>query len=144
MFSYTHATLRPGETVLYYGTITWWRVVWAGLQSVALFLLLVAVGAGAFAFFAFYVLVAALIDRWFTEYSITDSRVLVKQGVIRRMVKEVNLNRIEGLDSYQSVLGRILRYGNVVMRGQGEQAIGFFWASNPVNIKVLLQSTVDN
>ena len=61
----------------------------------------------------------ALIDWWTTEIAVTTHRVVYKRGLIARNTIEINFNRIEGLDIRQSILGRILNFGTVVIRGTG-------------------------
>lgn len=64
-------------------------------------------------------LVAGLLGWWTTEIAVTTHRVVYKRGLIARNTIEINFNRVEGLDIKQSILGRILNYGTVVVRGTG-------------------------
>lgn len=64
-------------------------------------------------------LVRALIDWTTTEIAVTSRRIVFKRGLIGRDTIEINFNRIEGLDVKQTVLGRILNFGTVVVRGTG-------------------------
>jgi uncharacterized membrane protein YdbT with pleckstrin-like domain len=64
-------------------------------------------------------LVRSLVDFWTTEIAVTTHRVVFKRGLIARDTIELSLNRIEGLDVKQSVTGRILNFGTVLIRGTG-------------------------
>lgn len=54
-----------------------------------------------------------------TEIAITNSRLVYKRGLVARYVGEMSIDRIEGVNVLQSVLGRILNYGRVMVRGMG-------------------------
>ena len=61
----------------------------------------------------------AWFDWWTTEIAVTDRRVITKTGFIRRKTTEMNMEKVESVDVDQSVLGRILDYGDVIVRGTG-------------------------
>ena len=63
--------------------------------------------------------VAIWMRHWTTELAITDRRVVAKTGLIARDTNELNRAKIEGVDVQQSVLGRILNYGTISVRGTG-------------------------
>lgn len=60
-----------------------------------------------------------LINRWTDEFAITNKRVIIKTGLIRRKTVELNLSKIESVNVIQSVLGRILGYGSIQIIGTG-------------------------
>ncbi len=62
---------------------------------------------------------AMMIFKISTEIVITDLRLVFKRGLISRTVNSVNVDRIEGADIYQGVIGRILGYGRIAVRGTG-------------------------
>lgn len=64
-------------------------------------------------------LVKAWLQQWSTEIAITNRRVIFKTGIIRRRTIEMNREKIESVDVTQSILGRILDYGTVTIRGTG-------------------------
>jgi uncharacterized membrane protein YdbT with pleckstrin-like domain len=64
-------------------------------------------------------LILAFIDRRTTELAVTDRRVIVKTGLIRCDTIEINAGKIESVDIQQPVLGRLLNYGTVTVRGTG-------------------------
>jgi uncharacterized membrane protein YdbT with pleckstrin-like domain len=64
-------------------------------------------------------LIHAWFVRWTTEIAVTDRRVIYKKGFIRRRTIEMNMDKIESVDVDQSVLGRMLNYGTITIRGTG-------------------------
>ena len=60
-----------------------------------------------------------MIRRWTTEIAVTDRRVIVKRGLIMRTTVEINMPKVESVDVRQSVIGRLLDYGAVIVRGTG-------------------------
>jgi len=54
-----------------------------------------------------------------TEYGITSTRVITKEGLIRRDIEEISLSSIESINVNQSIIGRILNYGTIVISGRG-------------------------
>lgn len=77
-------------------------------------------------------LVNYLILKSCTEIAITDRRVLFRRGWTFMRVDQVNIDRIEGSIVKQTLLGRILNYGQVVVRGTGVGEIDLpFLTANP-------------
>ncbi|MFI4955739.1 MAG: PH domain-containing protein [Gammaproteobacteria bacterium] len=54
-----------------------------------------------------------------TEFAVTNERVIVKVGFIRLDTHELNVNRVTSLNVDQSILGRILNYGDITVEGMG-------------------------
>jgi uncharacterized membrane protein YdbT with pleckstrin-like domain len=54
-----------------------------------------------------------------TELVITDRRVLAKFGFISRNTHELFLSKVEGANIDQTIPGRLLGYGSVIVRGTG-------------------------
>jgi uncharacterized membrane protein YdbT with pleckstrin-like domain len=72
------------------------------------------------AIFALYKMLAAWFHRWTTETDVTNLRVVHKTGFIKRRTFEMSLDKVESVDVNQSILGRMLNYGDVTVRGVGE------------------------
>lgn len=75
---------------------------------------------------AFFVLVLGvlkfaqmMIIRATTEIAITNKRLVYKRGLVARYVGEMNIDRIEGVNVLQGIMGRIFNYGRVMVRGMG-------------------------
>ena len=133
--SYTNKTMVAGEAEIIYTTFSYWNLVF----GFGIGLVLAPITFGLSMLFA----LAAVLDHYFTEYSITTRRVLTKRGVIRRRVSEVNIRKVEGVDVRQTVLGRILGYGDVIVRGTGTEHLIIRMVQDPLYIKTSIQNQVD-
>ena len=136
MARYIDDILQPGEKVLYSTNAHWiFYLPSIAAWMVALALLIVAhlfvVGTAALAclalasivaLFALYKMFTAWFHRWTTETDVTNLRVVHKAGFIKRRTFEMSLDKVESVDVNQSILGRLLNYGNVTVRGVGEGA----------------------
>lgn len=54
-----------------------------------------------------------------TEIAITNTRLVYKRGLVARHVGEISIDRIEGVNVLQPILGRVFNYGRVMVRGMG-------------------------
>lgn len=136
MARYIDDILQPGEKVLYSTNAHWifylpgiaaWivAIAFAALSRWVLnntsMLLCLAVAA-VVAVIALYLTLRAWFHRWTTETDVTNLRVVHKTGFIKRRTFEMSLDKVESVDVDQSILGRILNYGDVTVRGVGEGA----------------------
>jgi len=76
--------------------------------------------------------------RWTTEIAVTDRRVILKRGFIRRATMEMNLAKVESVDVDQTLSGRLFNYGNVTIRGTGSS----FEILRTIDAPLKLRSTV--
>ena len=142
---YVTRVLQPGETVVYATTLHWlvyFRAVVLLLIGVGLLVAAAMVGdrgvtisgnpeytkylvtalqilAALFVVFAILSALRALIRRTTTELAITDRRVIYKAGLLRRHTIEINRSKVETVGVNQSILGRVMGFGTVVVRGTG-------------------------
>ena len=82
-----------------------------------------------------------LITYFTTEYGITNTRVISKQGLIRRDIEEINLTSIESINVNQSIIGRILNYGTIIVSGRGTSKVIFKDIDNVVEVRKLIKNT---
>ena len=75
--------------------------------------------AGLFCLIALVSGLSALIRRATTELAVTDRRVIYKTGILQRHSMEMNRSKVETVGVNQSILGRVLGYGTVIVRGTG-------------------------
>jgi uncharacterized membrane protein YdbT with pleckstrin-like domain len=136
MGRYIDEILQPGEKVLYSTNAHWifyLPAIVAWIVALALLILsstvgvvapaLVLVGwaaAAVIAVAALYFTIKAWFHRLSTETDVTDRRVVHKTGFINRRTFEMSLDKVESVDVNQSVMGRILNYGDVTILGVGE------------------------
>jgi uncharacterized membrane protein YdbT with pleckstrin-like domain len=69
---------------------------------------------------ASYWTATAWFHRWTTETDITNMRVVHKTGFIKRRTFEMSLDKVESVDVNQSILGRLMNYGDITIQGVGE------------------------
>jgi membrane protein YdbS with pleckstrin-like domain len=61
-----------------------------------------------------------IIDWRFTQYVLTNERLIVRRGVISRSGMEIPLENVNDVRFSQSAFERMLRYGDVVIESAGE------------------------
>ncbi len=134
MGRYIDEILQPGEKVLYSTNAHWifyLPAIAAWIVAIVLFglsrstttegLVLLCLSASAVvALAALYWTTKAWFHRWTTETDVTNLRVVHKTGFIQRRTFEMALDKVESVDVNQSILGRILDYGDVTIMGVGE------------------------
>ena len=84
---------------------------------------------------ALYWTLTAWFHRWTTETDVTNLRVVHKTGFIKRRTFEMSLDKVESVDVNQSILGRILNYGNVTVRGVGEGSEEIKTIASPLDFR---------
>jgi uncharacterized membrane protein YdbT with pleckstrin-like domain len=67
----------------------------------------------------FSLLLGAYIRQVSTELVVTNRRVIAKYGYISRETFELMISRVTGANFDQTILGRILGYGTIIVRGAG-------------------------
>ena len=84
--------------------------------------------------------ISPLIERWTSEFAITNRRVIIKVGLFRRRTLEMNLSKIESILVNQSIFGRIFRFGDIVVVGSGGTREPFASISAPIKFRKAYQS----
>lgn len=132
MGRYIDDILQPDEKVLYSSNLHWivyWKgilgwIVAAGLFVASginpVFTLAGLVASGVVAVIAFYFTVVAWFRRWTTETDVTTLRVVHKEGFITRRTFEISIDKVASVSVDQSIPGRILNYGNVIIENMGD------------------------
>ncbi len=70
-----------------------------------------------------------------TEIAVTDRRLIHKRGVIARHASSVSLRAVESAEVLQGVLGRLLGFGRVLVRGTGTGTIVFPELDDPLTLR---------
>jgi len=152
MGRYIDDILQPGEKVLYSTNAHWmfylpaiaaWIVAIVFLvlsrmgaaDALMLFCLALAAVAG---LAALYWTATAWFHRWTTETDVTNMRVVHKTGFIKRRTFEMSLDKVESVDVNQSILGRILNYGDVTIQGVGEGTQTISTISRPLAFRTAI------
>lgn len=131
---YAEKVLQPGETIAYRARLHW--IVYLGgivlvIAAVILALLAVALpgrdavrlGLMLAALIALFLGLFQMLRAWFvvanTEIIVTNRRLIYKTGFISRDTVEMNLDKVESVLVEQTLLGRMLNFGRVIVRGVG-------------------------
>ena len=149
MGRYIDEILQPGEKVLYSTNAHWifyLPAIAAWILALVLLILsratitegiilLCLSAAVVVALAALYWTIKAWFHRWTTETDVTNMRVVHKTGFIKRRTFEMSLDKVESVDVNQSILGRILNYGSVTVRGVGEGAETIDMIASPLEFR---------
>ena len=131
--AYFNKVAKPGETLLAKGRLHW--IIYAGAFLPLILAIAVVIGAAIanspqitvplyiaaalLGVLALYTFISRFLVGATTEFSVTDHRVIVKRGLLSLHTVEMNLDKIESVDVDQTLLGRMLGYGTVTIRGVG-------------------------
>jgi uncharacterized membrane protein YdbT with pleckstrin-like domain len=100
-----------------------------GLGIIGLILLVAAAGTLAY----------GIAKRNATEMAVTNKRVLIKTGLASRRTLDIMLSRVESIGVEETVIGRLLSYGTVVVRGTGGTPEAFVMVDHPQEFRRAVQ-----
>jgi uncharacterized membrane protein YdbT with pleckstrin-like domain len=126
MSSYVQGVLSGGEDIKYEAKVSMWSMTPLFILGL-LFLPL-------YGFGLLFWLIAYL--RYIsTELAVTNKKVIAKFGFIRRDTIELLLPKIESIQVNQTLFGRMLNYGSVVVSGAGNPQAPIPGISNPIEFR---------
>ncbi|MCW5588549.1 MAG: PH domain-containing protein [Legionellales bacterium] len=146
--SYIDNNLLVSEHVLYraktHKIIFFTACIWLALTLilVSLHKLLALIGIITF-IVAIYDFLKSLIRYTTSEFALTNKRVLVKIGFIRRQSVETFLQKIEGIQVDQGILGRIFNYGTIIVCGTGGTRDRYSLIEKPLEFRRRVQEQVE-
>ena len=70
-----------------------------------------------------------------TELGVTNKRVIVKTGLVRRRTLELLLRQVEAISVDQSLLGRLLGFGSITLTGTGGVREVFHRVRDPLELR---------
>jgi len=152
--SYVRDVLQPGEQVRQVSSIHWiiyWPGIAVGLLAVVAYWVSdtrLLPGIWRYSAYALAIIaIALLIQEWFrwwiTEIAVTNRRVIYKHGLIQRETNEMNMDKVESVQVSQSILGRILDFGDVTILGTGEGLETLRTIASPIKLRNSITGTVD-
>ena len=77
------------------------------------------------------------------QYVVTTRRIIFKHGIIKRSSLELLLRKCEGIKVEQSIMGRILGYGTVLVT-TGEATNRYDYIRHPVTFSTCINQQIDN
>jgi uncharacterized membrane protein YdbT with pleckstrin-like domain len=125
----------PGVAVALLAVVAYW------LSETRLLTGLWRYTAYALALVAVVLLIQQLFQWWVIEIAVTDRRVIYKKGLIRRETNEMNMDKVESVQIDQSILGRMLDYGNVRILGTGEGLETLRTIASPIELRNSITGT---
>ncbi|MBV8447297.1 MAG: PH domain-containing protein [Hyphomicrobiales bacterium] len=149
--SYVEGSLGEGEVVTYV-THKHWVIFVAPIFQLVVALVLIGIGfkigdlwiwLGWLMRILGYVILAigavhllgAWISRITTELAVTNRKVVGKWGLISRRTIEQRLDKVDSIEVEQSILGRILGYGTVEVRGSGVSMTPLRLIGDPITFR---------
>ena len=114
--------LQPGEEIVFEGHPSWRAILGfyvLGIAAAVVVGLLVGIvadtGPGVVVVLGglAVVLVVGLVKRIETRYVVTNQRLRIRRGVLSRRVQQTRLDRVQNVNTSQSLLDRVLRVGTV-------------------------------
>lgn len=149
--SYVDQHLLPNETVAYKTTVHWKVYVWPAVLTVVVFIPLVFLASTArnkgivlLPLVAIVLLFGvAWLQRRFSEYAVTNKRVVVKVGVLQTRSLELLLGKVEGISVNQGLGGKLFGYGQIVITGTGGTKELFSGIQSPFDFRRAVQSATD-
>ena len=145
--SYAESILAPDETCLYIAgaSIVRFAPLLAGALVAILSPFIFPLGSigkwvsiGGFLFLVFSML------SWnATELAVTNKRVILKTGLLRRFTSELYLQRCEGVDVNQNFMERMMGFGTVIIRGVGTELPAIQYVDKPREFKKVFSDAMN-
>lgn len=119
---YVESNLLKGERIERVAQVHWWA--WGkGVMIIFVGMALAMMDGGAIAAVVIPVgllyVIRGVIIVMTTELVVTNRRVIAKFGLIRRSTVELIHGKVEGMTVDQSIFGRLLGFGTIVVNGTG-------------------------
>jgi uncharacterized membrane protein YdbT with pleckstrin-like domain len=141
--SYVNNSLIPDERVVYRTRLSLLIFTWPvlfGLLALGALFLGFRMTAAALAVLALLFALPKYVDYVTSEFAVTNKRLIVKVGVLRRRTIELQLAKVEAIAVEQSLVGRMFGYGNIVVTGTGGTKEPFRAISGPLQFRRAVQA----
>jgi uncharacterized membrane protein YdbT with pleckstrin-like domain len=136
--------LEPGEHLIFQGHPSWRSILGFYLKGLVVVVIGGAIAAGVTKILddnvdsglttavaiglLVVVLVAGYVKRLFTTYTISNHRLHIRRGIIARAEQQTMINRVQNVNTHQSVLQRMLLIGTVNFDTAAEDDFDFQFA----------------
>jgi uncharacterized membrane protein YdbT with pleckstrin-like domain len=142
---YVDSNLLPNEHVTYRARLH--RIIYLLPACVIIVAIIAAVLGGVWLALCLGVIgLLLLLPPWIrsisSEFAVTNKRVLVKVGLVRRHSLELLLQKVEGIGVDQGILGRILGYGTITVSGTGGTREAFPMIAHPLEFRRQVQASL--
>jgi uncharacterized membrane protein YdbT with pleckstrin-like domain len=114
--------LHPGETIVFEGRPIWRSILSFYISGLIgsviigiLVALIVSTGVGVVVFLVLFALdvLVGFLRRVSTRYTITSQRLRIERGLLSKHVQQTRIERVQNVNTNQTVVSRILRVGSV-------------------------------
>ena len=161
MANYIKQSLEEGEQIVFNG-----RLHWSAIFKYMFFAMLFCLGGIACVWLAYYqypeqktkliyagisllvlaflVWIIGRIVRTRTEFAVTDTRFVQKDGIFNIKMTEIPLARIETVNLYRSLWQRIIGTGCVEMVGSGGTSHQVHCIENPMKVRKTIVASIKN
>jgi membrane protein YdbS with pleckstrin-like domain len=87
--------------------------------------------------------IPAFVRRRSSEFAVTNKRVVVKVGLVRRHSTEILLRQVEGITVDQGLMGRIFDFGTIVIEGTASDRTPYTGIGAPMKFRLAVQEQID-
>lgn len=144
--SYIDENLLPDEHVVYRADLHWIIFARAILVLVVglvlVFVPRIAQASVVVLLIGVVMLVPPFVAYRTTELGVTNKRVIVKTGLVRRRTLELLLRQVEAILVDQSLLGRLFGFGSITLTGTGGVREIFHRVRDPLELRRRIQGQV--
>jgi uncharacterized membrane protein YdbT with pleckstrin-like domain len=137
--------LHPGESIVFEGHPSWRALLSfyiGGIVGAVVIAVIVALVATTFAgVVAGVVLIAAvvlfgLVKRTATDYMVSTQRLYIRRGILSKKVQQTRIDRVQNVNTDQSLRERLLRVGTVDFdtAGNDDSDFRFIGIDNPARV----------
>ena len=146
--SFAQENLLPNEHIIFTAKRHW--IIFTLAVGLTVFALAVASTYATYSIPTYLVSIIAVME-WISsmityktsEYVLTNQRILIKIGFIQRQSLETLLQRIASIEVSQSILGRLLGYGTVIIHDTGGSKEGFNSIDDPIRLRKKIQQQIE-
>jgi uncharacterized membrane protein YdbT with pleckstrin-like domain len=148
--------LLEGEDLIYETGLHKWILIWPVLLILLSIICIIAAAAsgpngfgsavfwGLVFWVAVFLAITARLDYSTAHLYLTNKRIILKAGWMRKVSMEVLLDKVQGINIGQSPMGRILSYGVVTIKGVGINNITMKNVREPFVFRDKVQKQIQN
>jgi uncharacterized membrane protein YdbT with pleckstrin-like domain len=89
------------------------------------------------------ILAIAVTRRNATEMAVTNKRIIIKTGFLTKRTVELFLSKVESVGVEQTLIGRMMGYGSITVRGTGGTNEPFSHVANPLEFRRQVQHQIE-
>lgn len=145
--SYVDSQLLPNENVVYRSKLHWRLFLLPGLAALLCVIAMVSALhaheislAGLLLTVAVILLLIPTLIRANSEFAVTNKRIICKLGVVTTHTVELLLPKVEAISVDQTLFGKILGYGDIVVTGSGGTREELKSVTRPLDLRRAVQA----